>query len=91
MSNKSLVEGIKGILEDMGVFCKAPYNRKDLAQIIADSLVIAEEEIWKVFTKAKGCKPSKEDCNFKSCHSWGGCEVMAEAITENKNLIRVEE
>lgn len=57
----------------------------ELAQQILDApdeliLKLSEDELWSMFAKVKGCKPNKEDCSFKSCHSWAQCENLISAL-----------
>jgi Lar family restriction alleviation protein len=53
------------------------YSEDKLVKPVVD---ITKESLFKIFAKVHGCKLNNEDCMFSRCHSWSGCEVLAEAI-----------
>ena len=43
-----------------------------------------EDRLWVIFAEVKGCKKNKEDCSFKHCHSWAGCDNLIKALSTRK-------
>lgn len=65
-----------------GCFCRS------LAHALYPHLPrFTEAQLWGIFAEVKGCKKNREDCSFKKCSSWAGCENLIQALlkAEEKN------
>ena len=69
--------GVEVPTQVQGLRCKKEgYNSLANAEV-----VVLEDKIQDVLVRTFGCKPTKEDCSFESCKSWGRCECLRSNFT----------